>query len=81
MTSISLRQVLTVAAFVVVGHGVGLGCALFRGTARPAAYGGELATCEATAKDWAEYTPCCVAVAQRYARDPGFCFTNDAGDQ
>ena len=74
-----------VAVIVALAHAFGLGCAWLRGSARPAAYGADQAICEASAKTWAEYTPCCVDTARRYSRDSAFCYPSgspsDAGDK
>jgi hypothetical protein len=57
-------------------------CALFHTAAKPAAYGSELAACEAQSKSWDEYEPCCIGVARNYGRDPSFCMRpSDGGDQ
>ncbi len=65
-----IRQLITTAAIVVSAQG---GCALFHDAAKPATYGGELASCETSSKGWDDYVPCCVDVARRYGRDPLFC--------
>jgi hypothetical protein len=65
------RALLFVVLPIVLGHA---GCSLFHAAARPAAYGAELAACEAQSTTWSEYSPCCTDVARRYGRDPSFCF-------
>lgn len=74
------RALVSVVVPVLMAHA---GCALFHTAARPAAYGAELAACEADAPagpaGWEKYTPCCTDVARRYDRDPSFCFP-DGGE-
>lgn len=64
--------------FLVFALGL-VACDLLHATAKPAAYGTELAACEADSHSWDEYTPCCVDVARRYGRDPGFCMPDADG--
>lgn len=74
------------AALVLVAFA---GCALFRGTVRPASYGAELESCEIEAppgpSGWDVYTPCCVGVNARYPlpdggrRDDSLCYGPDGG--
>jgi len=46
----------------------------------PDDYGRELSACIDNSKTWEEYTPCCVGVAERYGRDPVFCFEGHPGE-
>lgn len=70
-------------AFLLIGFPIMLAHAVVSCVAaKPATYGGALATCDLQAATWEEYTPCCVVVAQRFNRDPSFCFrATDAGSQ
>lgn len=64
---------------------LGQGCSFFQDVVdnKPLTYGAELAHCETVSKSWAEYTSCCVDVATRYGRGPGFCYPDakDGGGQ
>lgn len=74
-----MRRLLYVASILLGAQALGIGCGVLHDSARPAAYGIELAECEDSAHSWPEYSACCVDVATRYGRDPGFCFPKDGG--
>lgn len=40
---------------------------------KPTEYGTALAVCLESSHSWSEYEPCCVDVAHKFGRDPGFC--------
>lgn len=69
-----------VAIYLIIWSNlVGLGCAWLTGNTKPLSYGGELALCAETQPDRVKRVNCCVDVARKYSRDPGFCIEREAG--